>query len=483
MSLGKMPLRSLIMRSFSCAVSLALLALSACGGQDRLTAGSEIAAPAAKDGSFTLTVLEESLYDSGQFELNTTESESVVEVEVVADDVAQLKGLYFELGFDGSQYDPTTAEAGGALGELGTVLELGVLDTADVVTHGQVLANWDQSEGYSGSGVLATVRFEKRPQAQRRSASSVPTGDSARAPVQVFAGPTFTGEVLSVLVQYTNPGDYDQNGEVGITDLTPLGLLFGEVVDSGPITGIYGVQGYPVQQVIDGDGNGEINIGDITPIGTNFGNDVLRGYNVYASADPADVPAANDAPSTIVPIATSAAGSVHGFGDAAEMRLSFRYFQATVPPGSIYFWARPVDSADAEGTVSEVFQLAEGPGPVLDLEAAPLAGSGTEETPYEVEATTDHQIKLTHAVAGDVTTDPDSEYFMFGFRDFLTGGRDPELIIREVSFTAEGLGELHEDSGALEISDIFEGQFLIQALYGGRMSNVCLLYTSPSPRD
>jgi hypothetical protein len=75
---------------------------------------------------------------------------------------------------------------------------------------------------------------------------------------------------------YVNGGDYDQNGEVNIGDLTPLGLNFGKTAQSPD---------WAAAQMADGDGNGEINIADVTPIGVNFGGRV-EGYRLQSADSP-----------------------------------------------------------------------------------------------------------------------------------------------------------------------------------------------------
>ena len=70
-----------------------------------------------------------------------------------------------------------------------------------------------------------------------------------------------------------NAGDYDNNGEVNVSDLSAIGVHFGKNESSSS---------WATAQTADGDGNGEINIADVSPIGVNFGSQVL-GYNVYAS--------------------------------------------------------------------------------------------------------------------------------------------------------------------------------------------------------
>jgi len=75
---------------------------------------------------------------------------------------------------------------------------------------------------------------------------------------------------------YRNQGDYDQNGEVNISDLTPVGVHFQKTRLSAD---------WISAQLADGDRNGEVNIADVTPIGMNLGNTV-DGYELQYSATP-----------------------------------------------------------------------------------------------------------------------------------------------------------------------------------------------------
>ena len=104
-------------------------------------------------------------------------------------------------------------------------------------------------------------------------------------------------------------GDFNQDGEVGISDLTPLGQHFNEQVlyDAPALHNnlAYWPQGYPTDDGgvalgspaapgsgaamwrlarTDGDGNGVINISDITPLGAHF-SERLDGYRIYRSVD------------------------------------------------------------------------------------------------------------------------------------------------------------------------------------------------------
>jgi len=87
---------------------------------------------------------------------------------------------------------------------------------------------------------------------------------------------------------YRNPGDYDQNSQVNVADLTPLGQYFG-ATSADPL--------WNLARVADGDGNGQLTIADITPIGANF-LATVEGYALQRSDQPsnpaswADVPGA-----------------------------------------------------------------------------------------------------------------------------------------------------------------------------------------------
>lgn len=74
---------------------------------------------------------------------------------------------------------------------------------------------------------------------------------------------------------YRNSGDYDLNGSVNISDLTPIGIHYG-AKEAAPL--------WFLALNADGDGNGEINIADITPIGQNYGGTIV-GYGVFGTND------------------------------------------------------------------------------------------------------------------------------------------------------------------------------------------------------
>lgn len=85
--------------------------------------------------------------------------------------------------------------------------------------------------------------------------------------------------------EYNNRGDYDLNGLVTVSDLTPIGIHFGK--DSS-------APDWAAASCADGNGNDLIEVGDITPIGQNFNSSVTN-YVVEADIEGDDtwVPVAN----------------------------------------------------------------------------------------------------------------------------------------------------------------------------------------------
>ncbi|MCB1220445.1 MAG: hypothetical protein H7A35_15020 [Planctomycetales bacterium] len=97
-----------------------------------------------------------------------------------------------------------------------------------------------------------------------RFTSTPPIGE-ANVIDDLTSGISDNGE-QSIQWNYRNVGDYDLNGLVAISDITPIGVHFGK--DSST------PDWKAVSRFIDGDRNGEVNISDITPIGVNFNHRV-----------------------------------------------------------------------------------------------------------------------------------------------------------------------------------------------------------------
>jgi len=267
-----------------------------------------------------------------------------------------MKALYFDLTYDPGRYNPTGVDVPSQFGTPDQTLTLTMLDEPGRLYHGQVLILPQKQAGFTGDGMLATVHFLKQPYASSRASSQAPTTNASAAVLAL-------NESTKMLEWgYASQGDYDQNSETNIADLTPIALHFGEV---GPF------DYFTVQSVVDGDSNGEINIADLTPIGLNFQRRVQK-YDVFEDATVDGLPQSNDGVSSIpkfasVPFADNS-------GNPATDRLAFA-FDITDQTDPEYFWVRPVDGT-SEGTPSNYIH-SDGQGqqlPVAILTATPQSG-------------------------------------------------------------------------------------------------------------
>ena len=236
-----------------------------------------------RNGSFQLRVLNDSIFAQAEFRLMLSEAAEGPIVAVQASRVQSMKAIYLELTYDDQLWQPLGTDSGGLLAKTGQALALSVDRVPGQLQHGEVLANWPGHMGFSGDGVLATFRFSST--ADRDVAPPVRTSSAAPDSDQAQQYLSYSVNDARLSWYYANPGDYDQNGVVSISDLTPLGMHFNE---AGPFPAT------STLSVIDGDGNDLISISDITPIGANFGRQV-DSYAVYGSADAADYPSGNTA--------------------------------------------------------------------------------------------------------------------------------------------------------------------------------------------
>ncbi|MBN2082699.1 hypothetical protein JW859_10915 [bacterium] len=325
-----------------------------------------------------------------------TEPDSI-EVTISAADAIDLRALYCELRYDPEQYSPAGVEhldwvdgdTDPAAG--GDMLTLEVTSEPGVVHLGQVLANWDERAGLSGGAELARVRFVREPCAVAdlaRSASSALTSDAVRPELVVdISNEQFRWD-------YNYPGDYDQNGLVGVSDLTPLGAHLGEhgedaiwewdaeerrYISLGP-----GFAAGSPGAVIDVNRDSWITVSDITAIGMHFSEGVTS-FNLYQSLYP----------DLDMPISSGGANLVESVGSFAYRdalkTVDPRHFFLSAPLIELHsgmgYWLRPVFNGQ-EGTPSNFaryYSLAQ-TGIALDvqpdtyLEGAALGGARVDVT-------------------------------------------------------------------------------------------------------
>ncbi len=392
--------------------------LAACGGKDSsglqtLNSGEKPAVLRAGSAGFELVLNPDSMSTGGSLEavsLDLSEQDDGSLLASVGVESAQgLRALYFSIEYDTETWHAVESVALPDFSGDQEIISLAVLDTAAAMHHGQLLVHPQSAEGYSGSGKLATVRFAPGPLEQARTASKAPTGPGSRSDISHAHNTTF-----GLFWHYYNQGDYDQNGEVNISDLTPLGINLKQVGPFGPAT---------ILGLVDGDANGEINLADITPIGANFGASVSS-YNLYASNDFAAYPA-DGGPSTIDPYATKEFSDYqlpdadHHAGPLPKEGRLFYWgefiSQMLGDENYNYYWVRPTDGT-TEGMPSYVLASPlyfEGSPDILEPPTLTVEGaqeSGNVLDPIVAGPGAEYKITVLDPVLGDISTHPDMRY-------------------------------------------------------------------------
>ena len=311
--------------------TLLLLALVlVCAG----CAGGQMQDLPRESAAFKLSVLPQSYAVGGSASdvtVKTRADGDGIAVEIVGR-ADGLKAFYFDLGYDATQWRPVSVDQ--HLGIADNSLQLAVTTDPGTVHAGRILTNPDTQPGVSGALTLATVHFVPGAATSLRAVSTPPSRPASASVLTITAG------VLDW--HFYSQGDYDQNGEVNIADLTPIAIHFHETGPFDPNS---------IQAVVDGDSNGEINIADLTPMAPNFLAQVA-GYAVYRSQSLSDYPSAPDEAPKVSPLVTIPLTSATG--DKTLVRLEFSYdasAQGGNDPANI-FWVRPYDLANAAGTPS-----------------------------------------------------------------------------------------------------------------------------------
>lgn len=183
-------------------------------------------------------------------------------------------------------------------------------------------------------------------------------------------------------------GDYDQNGEVNVGDITPLGQHFGDSVEYDAPNQHGGFKRWPSgvpgdipsggppatnnwrRARIDGDSNGEINISDVTPIAVHW-QETLAGYRLYRKGP-------DDLAFVRLP---DPADSESGFtlhhptaSPSLPIRYSLTDADALTSPGVYEYYCAPYDAVtNQEGPASPVLSIDTATGIVNQSPTAILA--------------------------------------------------------------------------------------------------------------
>lgn len=382
------------------ALALAFLA-GACGAVGDTGYGS-----GASDSGARLELLPETYIAGGNadaIQLTERRSGSGMELQIKASDALALKALFATVSYDPDRFSPAGVEFSPELAPEGESLKLQLAGTPGQVQLGAMLTRPQDrgAAGFSGDGVLATLRLERRPFSAARAVSAPPTTDAARTALSYIGVDNFLWNLY-------NPGDYDQNGVVAVQDLTPIGINFGDSVPAGG--GPDGRDFKGALDVIDGSDDGVINVQDLTAIGVNFGNKIVK-YTLYESASAADYPSSNSGPSGAGATAVAFISLTFSTTDTSQFRREYNYVHPSTLTGP-FFWVRPDDGDGILGNPSALLDISGGSG-------STISGTVLEDTSVPTDGIGDVPLAGVTVTAGlnSAISGADGKYFILGVPD------------------------------------------------------------------
>ncbi|MBN2081893.1 hypothetical protein JW859_06745 [bacterium] len=409
---------------------IAVLLVLSCLGCSTKNIGS-LGDPGRDTARFTMTVDDESFFNGAsadEFYLSTREYDTHVLVDINARGADSLKALYFKMEYDAETYRPEVVQPSDAMGDTSDMLKVQIFRNPGEVAYGQIVTNPDWRTGANGDVTLATVSFRKEAFSEGHIVSTPPNKPASAVGDLAFDGTD------TLTWHYVNIGDYNQDGEVGVADLTPIGVNFGEDVTPNQF------DFNTALSVIDGNSNGQIEVADITPIGQNYLFNIFGGFRIYGSQNFSDYNVDGNGGATLIDTVTIGDDAI---GTASQVRLSFEY-TIGAPVANDFYWVRPTDGASAEGVISNFCGGDQTQFPVLTL-TNPPSGAGTSASPYQANITTDYVFSLVDPTDGDVTNDANTTY----------------------TVSNPAAGSIATADATLNIEDAFTGTFFVTATYNG----------------
>jgi len=319
------------------------MGLASCGGggggltpdlgynRDSSWPGHEWSA-AVTSGEFAVVAVDETERQvdplTAQLELSVDELSAGPRVTISASDLAGGDHAFLHLRYDAQSVRPVATSLSPGLDD--EAVFLGITSQPGVVVLGLASIGGDPLP--AGVQELCEVEFAPGAFAGNRHVSKV--SDNPVTDLHFSAS-----AVGTLNWTYSCKGDYDQNSEVNVADLTPIGVYF-QANTSSP--------NWQAAQVADGDENGFITVSDLTPIGVNF-LERLTAYQIQGGASEAG-PFAGDA---TVAHNTGVAPDGGGF-------LQFSYEVPAPVEGAWYVvWA--VDGTQVAGEHSNAAQYTANP--------------------------------------------------------------------------------------------------------------------------
>lgn len=188
-------------------------------------------------------------------------------------DAPSITDLFFYVRYHIDRYNPRLVKPGSAFGLEGDRLWLSKDDVPGVIAAGMTRVRPDINGGTTVTdGVICEIAFEKHEADDATWYIERAPNHSHNQPVNVTAYSDPEDEAVVIYWQEANLGDNNNDGEVTITDLIPLGRRYGRLSTDGHED--------DWDFLLDSQRDGEVNYRDVWPIIHNYGS-LLQGYRVY----------------------------------------------------------------------------------------------------------------------------------------------------------------------------------------------------------
>ena len=204
--------------------------------------------------------------------------------------------------------------------------------------------------------------------------------------------------------------DYNQDGLVGVSDLVPLGMLYG--MSQAAESNVWLVDAYAR---VDGNHDGLINVSDITPLGQNYGNSNFN-FRVERSLGDASGPG-----TTWEAIGTVNRSGVTSTGETVTgtSRAAYQRYATELQPGWAYYRVTALSNSSPEADPSAAVLGPDGTPPEWPDEeiitSVVLDPSNFYIVDYDPDATDDRGGEVSYGIQLTGGADPDEQVVMLEY--------------------------------------------------------------------
>jgi hypothetical protein len=277
-------------------------------------------------------------------------------VTVLATNAEGLKSATLVLGYPSESLRLVTAEYAGGLGE---DVVTAIIPRCPEVNLGAAIIHLNEREGVNGDRELFNLVFEPGRETQPKAVDTPPNRPENAV---VISGTISPQNRVTLRWTENNRGDGNNDGLVGVADVTPLAMNYNHLTTDG--------QGDLADVLADYNLDGKIGVSDVTNLAMNFGHQLL-GYDVQTG--PVATGPFTRIPNAAVPASpTVLRTDINPSPGPSNGPLQYTYLTQPID-GIVYFRVVPKDTPGNEGTVSNVLPM-ESLANILSMTIEPPAG-------------------------------------------------------------------------------------------------------------